>query len=887
MQQSTTNPSEQQIIDYLYDEEAKRERSGLAAEAQILQFRGVLQQEMEPGRLAWASEKTHKATLAATTQLATHTVVDSTRRIQKKVTGITHRRPIIVATDTIIVADLASKDDEEGGNKLPTKRYLQLYVEMGKDTNSEASGRLTGFAMSNKSEFPETLLDFIRNRYIPKCLWMDGAKEEDSLAVRRVYRRFIIADPIKSEPEHQYQNPAEVLGVGPFKRVWRTVEQKGAILYNFVLPLTLWLYKAMYIIDILNHRASNSGTGTTQGRTPIEKSGDPTPDVSQFRHSFGEPVVYHDKSKFPLAQIRFGNSLGPSPTGNYLCQNVLTKEGTVISRSAVESVANIKKKGMSVSVSPSVELKGGNGSNPTKKQTVDLTDNGELAGMMDDYEPASEAIYNERQAEHEEFDVAMKTLSPDSDPEEIYGEPCELPDNDPGDGAISTSQEQPKEIELDIEDDDDEERYANPWLASKGPKMYYPHKIVGMSDPRGDQVRVFPGLPEEEYCQKTQRNRLSLLVNWGEGEEGNDTYEPFARIKQSAPQMVAEYVRGELGSDLTKHQSGCLRNAVKWTNNYLAAGDENSRALIQELDASGYFETNKESQAIEEHLKAIGIEENSKEFTQALDASGAKVNKSKAVTKDLLRAIGIQQVTTLNVPDIRGDHQGEGDPTRMFKIGVEENAKVQYGKRVPVGPKQAQEFEKIDGNPWYSGAAKEECVTKLCDKYETFGIGEKGDKCPDGYQEIKLKIVYTNSPEGVIKARCCAVGCGVDSGNLNRYFCVVDHSHARAVMTVALANGLQIRVVDVKSAYVTCRAEENVWVRALPAEFGEHAGKAAIVEGNLYGLNTAGAVWATSCRAQLQKMGFIKSLMMEQYITGRFRRWMAQNMNISAPSWTT
>jgi hypothetical protein len=191
-------------------------------------------------------------------------------------------------------------------------------------------------------------------------------------------------------------------------------------------------------------------------------------------------------------------------------------------------------------------------------------------------------------------------------------------------------------------------------------------------------------------------------------------------------------------------------------------------------------------------------------------------------------------------------------------MGVEENARVQYGVRVPRNAPEAKKFELEDGIKWLTGAAKQECVDKLVDQFNVFGLGEEGAPCPEGYQEIKLKIVYTNGPGNVIKARCCAVGCGVDSGNLNRYFSVVDLTYARAIMVVALANGLELRVIDVKSAYVTCRAQEKVWVKKLPPEFGIHAGKSATVDGNLYGLNTAGAVWACSCRAQILKMGFTK-----------------------------
>ena len=116
----------------------------------------------------------------------------------------------------------------------------------------------------------------------------------------------------------------------------------------------------------------------------------------------------------------------------------------------------------------------------------------------------------------------------------------------------------------------------------------------------------------------------------------------------------------------------------------------------------------------------------------------------------------------------------------------------------------------MEDNVKWTEAARSECVDKLINKYDVFELGEVGAKCPEGYQPINLKTVYTNGPDQQIKARCCAVGCGVDSGTLNRYFSVVDHSCARAVMTKAIADGSELRIVDVKSAYVTCRAQEKV-----------------------------------------------------------------------------
>jgi hypothetical protein len=78
-------------------------------------------------------------------------------------------------------------------------------------------------------------------------------------------------------------------------------------------------------------------------------------------------------------------------------------------------------------------------------------------------------------------------------------------------------------------------------------------------------------------------------------------------------------------------------------------------------------------------------------------------------------------------------------------------------------------------------------------------------------------------------------------------------------MTVGLANGMDIEICDIKSAYVSCRGVQKIYVDSLPPEFGALAGRGAYVKSNLYGLPTAGAVFAMDLQTKLLGAGFKQS----------------------------
>ena len=548
--------------------------------------------------------------------------MDPSRRWLKKEFGMSHRRNNIDATDTIHVTDelklpTESDTNSDGSTKTKsetTRKYVQIFVEIGKTTSDPGSGYISGYPMDNKSDFPEVLVDHIRNTGIPKQLMSDGAKEEDSKAVKTILRRYNMLDTLRSEPEAQHQNPAEVLGVSKYKRCYKSITTNSKLAYDFDLPPQKWLYQSDYVIDLLNHRATSSGTGTTKWLTPIERRGEPTPDLSKFRFGFGEKVVFFAKQPFPRSGLRIGRSLGPAKEGNYLCQRILTSEGQVISRSAVESVANVKRKGLRLNDNPSTELGGDAKDNSMEGHKK------RLESMMDEYEEGTKEDDAARRAEHRKLDDGIEEMI-----ETAFKENT----------GVTDAQKEVTESTEEIDSADNKKQEAEGY--------YYVQKIIGRNDPIWEQVKRYPSVSDDST--KTRRNCLDLLVDWGEGHD--KSYESFTSLKQSTPELVANYVSEEFGDDPDKQQIPCIQKAIKWSNAYLGAPDT-GKARIQALASSGYFETYHKSSSIDKELRGGDTE---------------------------------PKVTT------------EANTTSIFKIGVDENARIQYGKRCPRLWSEALKFE--------------------------------------------------------------------------------------------------------------------------------------------------------------------------------------------------
>ena len=261
-----------------------------------------------------------KKTLENTTQMAKATINSPLRKhLKSRFLMLRHPRlNEVVATDTYF-SDVKSI---EGYN------CAQVFVGL-------TSRRITTIGMNTKGDFPEAYQDFMRRRGIPHTLRRDNAKEETSEEVQKLHRDYVVADEF-TEPHSPWQNPAEGGGV-------RFLKAHAEVLMNRSgAPDYLWFLCHEYICAVHECCANEH----INWETPLQKSGEGTPDIShimQFR--WYEPVYYynpntsHPKTKEePGYFVGFGENVGDALTFKILTLDTRR----IIHRSVVRSALDPK-----------------------------------------------------------------------------------------------------------------------------------------------------------------------------------------------------------------------------------------------------------------------------------------------------------------------------------------------------------------------------------------------------------------------------------------------------------------------------------------------------------------------------------------------------------------
>jgi hypothetical protein len=90
------------------------------------------------------------------------------------------------------------------------------------------------------------------------------------------------------------------------------------------------------------------------------------------------------------------------------------------------------------------------------------------------------------------------------------------------------------------------------------------------------------------------------------------------------------------------------------------------------------------------------------------------------------------------------------------------------------------------------------------------------------------------------KARFVAGGHTTDTPHAMNYASFVSRESVRVALTLAVLNDLDVKMADIENAYLTAPITEKVWT-VLGPEFGDDAGKRALIVRALYGLKSAGA----------------------------------------------
>jgi hypothetical protein len=105
------------------------------------------------------------------------------------------------------------------------------------------------------------------------------------------------------------------------------------------------------------------------------------------------------------------------------------------------------------------------------------------------------------------------------------------------------------------------------------------------------------------------------------------------------------------------------------------------------------------------------------------------------------------------------------------------------------------------------------------------------------------------------KARFVSGGHTTDTTHAMTYASVVSRKSVIIALTLAALNDVDVKMADIEKAYLTAPITEKVWTVIGP-EFGDDAGKRALIVRALYGLNSAGAAFINHLTECMKHLGW-------------------------------
>ncbi len=191
------------------------------------------------------------------------------------------------------------------------------------------------YPMARKADAGLALKEFIIELGVPEELTFDGSKEQTlpgTEFVKQCQRNNISTH--RTEPQRPNQNPA--LGViREVRRRWfRTMIRKR-------VPRKLWDYGVRWTTQVMQQTSTQAGG--LRGQCPLQAVTGETIDISEYL-DFGFYDHVSWKENAGLGETSIGCWLGVSHrVGGLMLYWILTKNGTVQSRTTVQKITNLEK----------------------------------------------------------------------------------------------------------------------------------------------------------------------------------------------------------------------------------------------------------------------------------------------------------------------------------------------------------------------------------------------------------------------------------------------------------------------------------------------------------------------------------------------------------------
>ena len=196
---------------------------------------------------------------------------------------------------------------------------------------------------------------------------------------------------------------------------------------------------------------------------------------------------------------------------------------------------------------------------------------------------------------------------------------------------------------------------------------------------------------------------------------------------------------------------------------------------------------------------------------------------------------------------------------------VRRSAVYQFGFLIPKDYKQALQLDEQNGNSkWYDATKLEMDQINEYKVFQDHGKAQydpksrKVSNAPNGYQKIRVHLIFAVKHDGRHKARLVAGGHLSPDPIESIYSGVVSIRSHRLVKSLAKLNNLEVWGADIGNAYLEAKTKEKLYIVAGP-EFEELEGHILVIYKALYGLKSSGRRWSQKIHDIMLHMGFSPS----------------------------
>ena len=677
--------------------------------------------------------------------------------------------------------------------------------------------------MRRKAQAAVMYEDTIIEHGAPNKVIADNAKELNSLKFKGVSRKYCIQSG-NTVPHSQHQNFSEGEG-GNFKFA------VCKLLHNTPhAPAVYWCFAAAFTDKVRRYLAKSA----LDGSSALEKMSGSTADISIFRFPWFSPIWYYDPlTSFPTDRMSPGFFLDIAEnTGDGFSYTLLpvAKVEDIPTNRCYPIVRNVvRPRSLADTDSPVVRNNGGrltffNSNDEELFAEAELDFNEITDREVDDVEVTDHDIATLTGNFHEEavplrnrdtlsqIDGRIPTIleeDEDAEPSEEIEESIpvqttplpateEPPPKRPRPNPAVPMVSQDSEDEYDSTDEVEVDQIDPATLDHPDDFDQMAARLNVVFDPDEEKDRDLDCILGHRYVM----NVLELCVKYttGTGPE-DEEWHPIGMIKDEDPHAVATYC---LNTDLGPIETGKQR---RWARNFMRSLKVTLRRMRRTCCRT---------------FEARTFVPNPKRPTR-----GPHLNSKKRYS--MRKA---QKKT------------GATKPRTEFKYGIE----------VPRNWNDIIRIDKDNGNSKWQDSVKKEVGALI--NHGCFEFMPKDFKPPTDYQYCRLHFVYEVKNDLRQKSRLVCDGSRVDAKGLSTRATVVKGISVRLLDLIAHSQDLRVLCGDIGNAFIQAETNEKVYTR-VGNEFGEHAGKIALIVKALYGLTTSAERFHTLLADFLRTMDFI------------------------------